>query len=1124
MPHDLPPPAYLRQPSLRGDTVVFVSDDDLWRVGTGGGVATRLTAGLSEPATPCLSPDGRWLAYTGRDEQHAEVWLMPAAGGPARRLSFLGSELAVRGFAPDGRIVLCSNHGQPFFRNWHAFLLGTEGGLPERVPLGQIDHIAYGPEGRRVIGRNTADPARWKRYRGGRAGQLWIEDGAMGRKPHFRRMSEIEGNPSCPMWVGERLYFINDVDGVGNLWSCLPDGSTLQQHTQHREHYARTAASDGRRIVYACAAELWLHEPATGQTQRLDIQVPSARTQAARRFVPVAEHLQGVQLHPAGHSVALDVRGQLLTMALWEGAVLRHGHAPGRRRLGQWLADGRSLVCTSDSDSDIADDSDTANDNDNDKASHNASPGAGDEHIEYLVGGAVHRRRWPVGRITALRAAPSGTQLALANHRNELWLGDVASGALRRLDHSAFGRIEDPVWSPCGGWLAYTFATSTRHTAIKLAATGADQEGRTLLATQPEFRDYAPAFDPAGRYLYFLSLRTYDPVYDAVQFELSFPRAARPYLLALQAGGAPPFEPQPRGLKVQPPPAPTPPHAGDAAPIADGVRPAVPPLQPEGLVRRIAAFPVAEGRFGQIAGLRDGKVVWTALPIVGAHGRGGHPEGPGRLEQFDFDTGQVHTLLAQADSFSAAADGHTLLVKCGPTLRAIDGTQAAPAPQPAEPRPAAADGDKPSRASGLLDLARLRVDVNPPAEWAQILREVWRLQRDHFWAEDMSGIDWPAVYARYAPLLPRVATRAELSDLIWELQGELGTSHAYETGGDHRRPPAVALGHLAAELRAAPAADGGGWRILRTVQGDAWDASADSPLNAVGVAARAGEDGERIVAVGGQPVGATLPPQALLVHQAGSKVALTLAAADGTRREVLVTALADETPARYREWVEDNRDWVHQASGGRVGYLHLPDMMSAGFAEFHRYFGTECDRDALVVDLRYNRGGHVSQLLLEKVARKRIAWTTARWGQPTSYPDEAPAGAVVALTNEHAGSDGDIFSHCFKLMGIGTLVGQRTWGGVIGIWPRHKLADGTETTQPEYSYWFQDVGWGVENFGTAPQVEVANTPQDDVFNAPARDRQLSLAMNEALAASRRQESTRPLFGPRPKLGGARRPD
>jgi tricorn protease len=271
--------------------------------------------------------------------------------------------------------------------------------------------------------------------------------------------------------------------------------------------------------------------------------------------------------------------------------------------------------------------------------------------------------------------------------------------------------------------------------------------------------------------------------------------------------------------------------------------------------------------------------------------------------------------------------------------------------------------------------------------------------------------------------------------------------------------------------------------------------------------------GERIVAVNGQPVSRERPPQALLVHQSGMKAELTLAAQTGTRT-VLVKLLTDEVPARYREWVERNRAWVHERSNGRVGYLHLPDMMSAGFAEFHRYFGAECDRDALIVDVRYNRGGHVSQLLLEKVARQRVGYDLARWGKPSPYPLESPAGPVIALANEHAGSDGDIFSHCFKLMGIGTLVGMRTWGGVIGIWPRHTLADGTETTQPEFSFWFKDVGWGVENYGTDPQIEVDNTPQDAVAG---RDRQLEKTLEVALQAIAHLKPQLPSLGLRPNL-------
>jgi tricorn protease len=338
------------------------------------------------------------------------------------------------------------------------------------------------------------------------------------------------------------------------------------------------------------------------------------------------------------------------------------------------------------------------------------------------------------------------------------------------------------------------------------------------------------------------------------------------------------------------------------------------------------------------------------------------------------------------------------------------------------------------------------------------------------------------------------------------MQGELGTSHAYESGGDHRAPPTLSLGQLAADLRPL---DDGSYEIGHIATGDPWEAAADSPLNAIGVLAR---PGERIVAVNGQPVSRELPPQALLVNQAGHRAALTLAGEKGAR-EVVVSLLADEVPARYRAWVEANRRWVHEASRERIGYLHLPDMMSAGFAEFHRYFLAECDRDGLIIDVRYNRGGHVSQLLLEKVARRRIGYDLQRWGRPAPYPVESAAGPVVALTNEHAGSDGDIFSHCFKLMKIGPLVGKRTWGGVIGIWPRHALVDGTETTQPEFSFWFDDVGWQVENYGTDPDIDVDNAPQDSLAG---RDRQLETALRVALERVAGHDGA-PRFGPRPNL-------
>jgi tricorn protease len=1080
----MPNPAYLRHPSLQGNTVVFVSDDDLWSAridGTGDLRAHRLTAGLSEPSTPCLSPDGRWIAYVGRDEQHPEVHLMPADGGPSRRMTWLGPDVMVRGWTPKGHILFVTTHGQPFFRNYRAWTLDPAGGQPVLLPLGQVNHLDHDldhPLHRRLIGRNTADPARWKRYRGGTAGQIWVDE--LGNQ-QFRRLA-LPGNVTSPMWLDGRVYHLSDAEGVGNLYSCRPDGSDLQRHTDHGEFYARHAQTDGGRIVYQCAGEIWLYDPSTDASRRLELELPGHRSQAARRFVPAADHLSGLHLHPEGHSAALEVRGRTYTMPLWEGAVLQHGPADGvRMRHAQWLADGRSLVMVGDA--------------------------SGEEQLEVHLDGQVRPLPGDVGRVTALLAAPQGRRVALANHRNELWLVDLdgspdshRDGAVfTRVDHSEAGRCEDLAWSSDGAWLAYSIATSARQRAIKLLRLA---DRHTALVTEPEFRDTAPAFDPAGRYLYFLSARTFDPVYDAVHFDLSFPRAVRPYLIALQAGGRPPFDPPPRGLK----PAPKPGDAGAAAP-----RPAAPlKVDLDGIARRIAAFPVREERYGQIAGIAGDKVVWTVLPIVGAHGRGGHKDGPGRLEVFDFATGRAETLMDEAQSFTLAADQVTLAVRSGKKVRVIAADQ---------PRDEEAEQDAtPSRKSGWLDLARLRVSLQPRAEWAQMLREVWRLQRDNFWITDLSGVDWDACWRQYAPLLAQVNTRAELSDLVWELQGELGTSHAYEMGGDHRKPPAVGLGQLAAQWRWVDADKGApglpaGYEITQIVRGDAWDAGADSPLNAVGVEA---QPGERILAVNGQPVTRDTPPQALLVHQSGCAVALTLARAGeggARRREVVVKTLADEVPAQYRAWVEGRRRWVHAESAGRVGYLHVPDMMSAGYAEFHRYFLAECDHAGLVVDLRYNRGGHVSSLLLEKIARRRIGYCQTRWGLLSPYPEESVAGPVVALTNEHAGSDGDIFSHGFKLMGLGPLVGTRTWGGVIGIWPRHPLVDGTETTQPEYAFWFSDVGWGVENHGTDPDIVVDNAPQD---SAAGRDVQLEVALAECLRRID-QAPAGPSLGAHPRL-------
>ncbi len=385
-----------------------------------------------------------------------------------------------------------------------------------------------------------------------------------------------------------------------------------------------------------------------------------------------------------------------------------------------------------------------------------------------------------------------------------------------------------------------------------------------------------------------------------------------------------------------------------------------------------------------------------------------------------------------------------------------------------------------------------------------MFQEAWRLQREQFWTEDLSGIDWDSVHGLYEPLVERITTRSEFSDLLWEVQGELGTSHAYEMGGEYRSGPNYRQGFLGVDW--AFDREAGGYRVARLVHGDTWDADASSPLTGPGVNVA---EGDLVLAINGQPLGPEVTPAQRLVNQAGNEVLLTVRRdGEAEPRTVTVKALADERPARYRDWVDANRRKVHAATDGRVGYIHVPDMGPEGYAEFHRGFLVEFDRDALVVDVRVNGGGHVSGLLLEKLARKRVGYDFPRWSAPKPYPDESPTGPMVALTNELAGSDGDIFSHTFKLMKLGPLVGKRTWGGVIGIWPRHRLVDGTVTTQPEFSFFFDDVGWRVENYGTDPDIEIDNAPHD---YARALDPQLDRAIQAALD----ELAQRPPHRPRP---------
>ncbi len=1067
---------YVRTPTIAGDRIVFACEDDLWTVDVGGGVARRLTTMAGECTLPRLSRDGTRLAFVGHEEGHPELYVMPAEGGVPRRATHLGSDvLTLSSWSPDGRsIYLSSDRGSAFVRETLAFRVDPDGGEATNLGLGHATTIDARADGALLLGRNALDPARWKRYRGGTAGHLWID--ARGDGAFVRLCRDLAGNLVWPMWLGERIVFLSDHEGIGNLYSVAPDGSDLQRLTDEREHYVRFPASDGTRVVYACGGELVVFDVRDGSVRRVDVTMPSNAPQAARRFVDAADVLERWSISPDGTALALITRGHAYTMPLWEEAVTEHGLDDGaRRRLITWLSDGTRVAYVDDT--------------------------AGFERVAVVP---VDQSAPPsylttddAGLLHELVAAPVGDALAFANNRHELWL--VAGGAPpRRLDVSIGDRIDDLAFSPDGAWLAYTWSAKPHTSIVRLVECAT---GRIVDATSALRQDRSPAWDPEGKYLYFLSNRDFHPVYDALQFELSFPEAWRPYLVTLQDATTNPFVAKPAPLHN---------NRDDDKDDDDKEKddtPAPIAIDADGLPLRIIGFPVDEGAYDQIVAVK-GRAIFSRFPVRGIRPDAANDDDEqGELIAYDFDQQRSAPIAVDIEDFVLGPDARTLVYASDGKLRAIDaaaelqdnGDDDKPAPEP-------------GRRSGWLDLGRISVMVEPRREWRQMLREAWRLQREKFWDPEMSGIDWDAVLRRYEPLLERVRTRSELSDLIWEMQGELGTSHAYESGGDRRVPPQYQIGFLGADLHWDAAA--AGYRIDTILRGDPWNRDHDSPLGATGLGVRSGDV---IVAVGGRAVSADVGPSALLVNAAGRDVTLTIARDGETPRRVPVRTLRDERLLRYRVWVEANRARVHAASGGRVGYVHIPDMGPWGFAEFHRGYLNEFDRDAIVVDVRYNRGGHVSALLLEKLARKRVGYDVPRWSPPYPYPEESLAGPIVAITNQFAGSDGDIFSHCFKLYGLGPLVGMRTWGGVVGIYPRHRLVDGTMTTQPEFSFWFSDAGWGVENYGTDPTHEVDIAPQDSARGAdPQLDEALRL-IDEALAAS----PPRPVFPPRPNRAHVR---
>ena len=1055
---------YARFPHIRGDKIAFVADDDIWLTDLAGGAAYRVTADRVPAQSPRISPDGTQVAWTATRGGRKEVYVAPLEGGPARRLTFWGQAGTwVRGWLSDEEVLVLSTVGEATRDRVFAHAVPADGSPSRRLPYGWAQDLALGPAGGALLSTaGSTEAAWWKRYRGGTAAQLWLDADGTGE---FRRVfADLPSSLVSPLWTTvpggrQRIGFLSDHEGTGQLYSATlgkraPSTARLHRHTDHT-FYARHASSDGDRVVYVSGGRIHLLESLApdAEPQPVPVRLPGSRPALAPHRVGAASDLATIRPDRTARASAIESRGTIHWVTHRDGPVRALADGSGvRRRLPVVLGDSDRVAWVTDVDGDDA----------------IAVGGTHDARILVPAG--------RVGRVLDLAASPDGRKLAIASHDGRLLTAAVPAGKVTRaarvteIDRTDEGDMSGLAFSPDSAWLAWSAPGPDPLRQIRMQRL--TSRAAPIEVTPLRFTDFEPTFTNDGKHLAFLSVRSFDPVYDAVVFDLSFPNGCRPHLVPLAADTPSPFEPRVGGR----------PYEQQRSDEKD-TEPAPTVVDIDNLHQRITAVPVKGGHYSHLRSVRDG-LVWLSHPLTGELGDDrprleDDPERPS-LEHIAFDTAKLQTLAETVDSVEPSGDGTRLVVLDKGALRVV----------PADHKPSG-DDDTPSADRTDVDLDRVRIEVDPAAEWRQMYDEAWRLMRDHFWRADMGGVDWDAVHNRYASLLDSIATHDDLVDVLWEMQGELGSSHAYVMPASGRPEAGTRQGLLGADLEYVDDT----WQIARIVPGESSRRDARSPLTAPGVAVA---EGDAIVAVDRRPTHASATPHARLVGAAGKPVELTIAPRNGgDHRNVVVVPLADEFPLRYQDWVDGRRTWVHNSSDGKVGYVHVPDMVSEGWAQLHRDLRTEFARDALIVDVRGNRGGHTSQLVIEKLARRVIGWDLARGVGPTSYPADAPRGPIVTVTDMYAGSDGDIVTAAIRSLGLGTVVGTRTWGGVVGIDGRYSLIDGTGVTQPRYSFWFERFGWDVENYGVDPDVEVITTPQDRAAGVdPQLDHALELVLRD----------------------------
>lgn len=1069
----------LRFPDIHGEHVVFSHAGDLWRAPSAGGAAARLTAHPGLELFGKISPDGQWVAFTGQYDGDEQVYVVPLMGGVPEQLTFYpargplpprwGYDNQVYGWTPDSQHVLFRSMREGWdLTDTRLYTVPRTGGPATVLPMPIAGGGDLSPDGRKVVySPLTRDFRTWKRYEGGWAQDLFIFDLATSALTPVAHHVRTERDP---MWIGAKIYFASDRTGTLNLFEFDPAGGAVTQLTNSTTWDVRwpSKGADGE-IVYESEGQLRVFDTRTRTDRGLSISVPDDGLASRPSRMHVADDIDGFGLSPKGERALFTARGDVFSAPIEKGSTRNLTRTGGAHdRSARWSPDGRTIAFISDQ--------------------------TGEDEV-WLVAqdGASAPTQLTTGgdrMLYGLWWSPTGEHIVFNDKSNRLRLVDVATKAVSEVARNPGGGLGDSTWSPDGAWLA--FSMTDENNLRSLYIFGVD-DGQLRRVTDELWGEYEPTWDPAGKYLYYLSDRDLAPqLFTGFEWNFAVNRTTGVYALALRKDVPHPLPPEsdevalegdadeddePKDKKVPDEAAEQSKDDKEGSDEADGSdeeekqAPAPVLIDFEGLAQRVTRLPIEADNLSNLTA-NEGHLFFARS---GAPYYGRESERKTALMAFSFEDRKADVVVDDIGGYTVSSAGTHLIVAAGGGFARYDA------------KAGAADTKKD------LSTAELYVDRVPRDEWNEVFRQVWRRFRDFFYVENMHGYDWDALRVQYEALLPHVGHRSDLNYVLGEMVGELNVGHAYVTGGDWHQPerPRVAL--LGARLVLDTATNR--YRIARILPGQNEEPRYRSPLTEIGVDVK---EGEYLLAVDGVPLTGAIDPYRVLRHRAGRPIELSVGATAelSAARKVTVNPITSEAELNYLGFVLKNRARVAELSDGRLGYIHVPDMGEDGIREFIKWYYGQIRTDGLVVDVRNNGGGNVSQMLIERLRRTLLSTGVSRNTDfLDTYPSAVFTGPMVCLLNENSASDGDIFPWMFRECGLGPLIGKRSWGGVVGITDHGPLIDGGSCNVPEFGNNDRLGQWAVEGHGVEPDIVVDN---DATSVLAGRDPQLERGVQELL--------------------------